>query len=109
MADRPAAYIGLGHLVHFDRGHNTCGNALRFKRVLQRQGIDDGGQHAHMIAGYAIHILGGRGHATEEIASADHQADLDASPRHFGHFSRHGVDLIRIDTKSSGAGEHLAT
>ena len=67
------------------------GTPCFLERVLQRQGVDHGGEHAHVIPSHAIHIFGGGGHSTKEVAAADHQSDLDAGPRHFGDFGRQGA------------------
>ena len=48
----------------------------RLQPILQRQRVHDGGQHAHVVGGGAIHAHGGTGEATEDIAAADHDTDL---------------------------------
>ena len=48
------------------------------ERVLQRQGVDDRRQHAHVIGRGAIHALGAGGQAAEQVAAADDDAGLDA-------------------------------
>ena len=46
-----AADVGLGDAVHVDGGHHARFAAERFQGVLQGQGVDDGGQHAHVVGG----------------------------------------------------------
>ena len=49
MAHGAAADIGLTDLRHLDGRHDAGLDALFFERVLQGQGVDDGGEHAHMV------------------------------------------------------------
>jgi len=70
--------IRLGDLRHLDRGHRSRRDAGSLERVLQRQGVDERGQHAHEVAGCAIEASLGRGQAAEDVASADHHRDLHA-------------------------------
>ena len=70
-----------------------------FERVLQGQGVDHRGQHAHVVGRDAIHVLRRRRHAAEEVAAADHQADLDAGLGDLGDLGRQLVDPLRIDAE----------
>ncbi len=54
VARGAAADERLGHLMHFDGAHQAGVAALLFERVLQRQAVDDRGEHAHVIAGGAV-------------------------------------------------------
>ncbi len=96
MPDGPAADVRLGHLMHLDGGHHARGHAGLFERVLQRQRVDHGGQHAHVIRRHAIHVHGRRRHAAKEIAAAHHQPDLHAGAGDFG-------DLLRQAFTRSGS------
>ncbi len=40
--------------------------------------VDDRGQHAHVVGGGAVHALGARGQPPEQVAAANHDADLHA-------------------------------
>ncbi len=68
----------LGHLVHLDGAHHAGEDVLLFQSVLQGQGIDDRGEHAHVVGGYAVHLLGLLGNATKEVAAANHDGDFNA-------------------------------
>jgi hypothetical protein len=46
-----------------------------------------GRQHAHVIGGAAVHALGGAGHAAEDVAAANHQAQLIAGVIGHLHFA----------------------
>jgi preprotein translocase subunit YajC len=52
-----------------------------FQRVLHRQRVHHRGQHAHVVAGDPVHAAGGQAGAAEDVAAADHQADLHAGAR----------------------------
>jgi hypothetical protein len=78
MPHRPPADVRLGDLRHLDGGHGSRRDADPLERVLQREGVDDRGQHAHVVAGGAVEAeLAGR-EAAEDVAAADHQRDLYA-------------------------------
>ena len=47
-----------------------------FERVLEGEGVDDGGEHAHVVGG-PVHVLGLVGDAAEDVAAADDDGDLD--------------------------------
>ena len=53
-------------------------DAVLLERILHGQAVDDGGEHAHVIAGGAIHALRAGGHAAEDVAAANDDADFDA-------------------------------
>ena len=54
-------------------------HAEALERVLQRQRVQDRREHAHVVAGGAVHPLRGRLHAAEDVARALHDRDLDAA------------------------------
>jgi hypothetical protein len=109
MADRAAPDIRLGDLVHFDGGHHARGNALFFERILQRQRVDHGGEHPHMVRRHPIHVLRRRRDAAKEISAADHQANLDAATRHLRDLRCQSRDTRRIDAEGPFARQHLTT
>ena len=84
MPDRAPPDERLSHLVHLDRRLHAGVHALLLQRILQRQRVDHCGQHAHVIGGDAVHVLGLLGHAAEEIPAAHHDRDLHAELVHVG-------------------------
>ena len=78
VADGAAADERLGDRAHLDRGHDARHHALLLERVLQRQGVDDGGEHAHVVGGGAVHAARAGGDAAEDVAAADDDGGLDA-------------------------------
>src|SRR5580765_3292578 len=49
MANRAASNERLRDLVHLDGCHHASVDGSFFKRVLQSQGVDHGGEHTHMV------------------------------------------------------------
>ncbi len=69
--------IGFGHLIHGDGRLDARRNADTLQRILQRQPVHHGGDHAHMIGGRLRHAVLHAAAAAPEIARADHQPYLD--------------------------------
>ena len=88
--------------------HHAGEDILLLQRVLQRQRIDHRGQHAHVIGGDAVHLLGLLGHAAEEVSAAHHDGDLDAQAVHIGELGRDLVHALIVDTKALAGGQSLA-
>ena len=85
-------------------------DALLFERVLQRQRVDDGRQHAHVVGGRPIHPAGAGGHAAEDVAAADDDGRLDAHALDFGHVLRDlggdiGIDAVGLFAHEGFAGD----
>jgi hypothetical protein len=60
------------------RGHHPGGLLELLERVLQGEGVDDGGQHAHVVGLGAVHAGAGAGHAPPDVAATDDDGDVDA-------------------------------
>ena len=99
-----AANEGLGNLIHFDGTHDAGEDVLLLQRILQSQRIDHRGQHAHVISGDAVHLLGLLGDAAKKIAAADHDGDLDTETVDFGELGGDLVDPLVVDTKTLSSG-----
>ena len=61
------------------------GDAGLLQRRLHAERIHDGGQHAHVVGLGAVHAGRRAGDAAEDVAAADHHADLDAERDHAPH------------------------
>ena len=64
-------------------------HAELFQRVLQRQRVDDRGQHAHVIARGALDAALAAAQAAEDVAAADHHDHLHAQVAHLADLLRH--------------------
>ncbi len=107
MADGAAADERLGHLVHLDGGLHAGVNTLLLQRVLQRQRVDHGGQHAHVVGGDAVHVAGLLGDAAEKISAAHHDGDLDAQRVDVRQFGGDLVDAGSVHAEALVGGQSL--
>ena len=73
VPERPSANVGLRHLFHVDGGHHTGGDSFALEEVLDGQGVDDGGEHAHVVRLCAVHALLTRQSSPDDVASPDHE------------------------------------
>ena len=78
------------------------------QRILQRQTVDHGRQHAHGIGAGAVHADLARYRAAKNIAAADHQREFAAEILDLFDFLGKCLDGIAVDAEIAGAGKHLA-
>ncbi|CAB4836753.1 unannotated protein [freshwater metagenome] len=108
MTNRPTADVRLGDLRHVDRALYPRRLPELFEGVLQRQCIDHRGEHAHVVGLGAIHARAGTGHATPDVAPADHHGDVDREglaqlDNVLGDLADHNA----VDARARGSGESL--
>ena len=108
MADGAASNERLGDLGHGDGALHAGGDAEFFQGVLQGQGVDDRGQHAHVIAGGAFDALAAAGDAAKDIAAADHDHHLHAHLADFGDLPGHVQEEGRADADAMLPAQGLA-
>ena len=63
VTDRAQRDVRLGDLRHRDRGLHAGRLADGFERVLQRERVDHGGEHAHVVGAGPVHAARRAGHA----------------------------------------------
>src|SRR5581483_5336952 len=97
MADGAAADENFGDLSHGDGALDAGGDADFFEGILEGEGVDDGGKHAHVIAGGAFDAAFAAGLAAEDVAAADDHDDFDAHFADFGDLLGHVVDGLGTD------------
>ncbi len=107
MPDRPAPDERLGDRAHFDGGDHAGDDVLLLQRVLQRQRVDDRGEHAHVVAGRAVETTLRRGQPAEDVAAADHECDLHAHLMHPLDLRRDFFDDLKIDAVVAAAAKRL--
>ena len=78
VADRPAADVRLGDLVHRDGGHDPGRDAGAFEGVLEGEAVHDRREHADVVAGRAVHPARRGGQPAEDVAATDDDPDLHA-------------------------------
>jgi hypothetical protein len=108
VAHGAAANVGLRDLVHLDGRHDAAEEPELFDGVLQRDGVDHGGQHAHVVGRDPIHIDGLLGDAAKEVAPAHNDADLAAQGMHGGNLCGYFVDKDGIDAETAACGQCFA-
>ena len=59
-------------------------DVLLLERILQRERVDDRGEHAHVVGGRAVHAPGAGGDAAEDVAAADDDGGLRRRALDFG-------------------------
>ena len=68
----------LGHLLNLNGGLNAGRDLHLLDGGLEGKGVDDGAQHAHLVGDGAVDAtLGGKYLASDEVAPADDEGDLD--------------------------------
>ena len=110
MADGAASDERLGDGAHLDRGDDARHDALLLERVLQRERVDHGAEHPHVVGGRAVHAARARGDAAEDVAAADHDRGLDAHALDLGDVARdlrrnRGIDPVVLFAHQGFAGE----
>ena len=92
MAHGAAANKGLGDGLHLNRALQSRQYAEFFERVLQREAVDDGGQHAHRVRCSAVDRKRFLARAAKNVSTADHDGDVHAQIAHFFQFARDSSD-----------------
>ena len=78
------------------------------QRVLHGQRVHDGGQHAHVIGRDPVDAVRRQPPATEDIAAADHDRDLDPAPAQIGDLGGQPAYHAGVDAVGLLAHEGLA-
>src|SRR6185295_5770761 len=81
MANRAAAYERLSYFAHFDRAHHSSESAVLFERILQRNRIEHGGQHPHVIGRGSIESLCRKRQPAKDVSRANNYGYFDSSSR----------------------------
>ena len=85
VADGPPADVGLGHRAHLDGGQHARLKARLLERVLQRQRVDDGREHPHVVPLRAVHSRTRTFETAKDVPAADDDRRLDAHALDFSH------------------------
>src|SRR5690606_18046271 len=83
-------------------------HAVLLDRLLQRHLVHHGGEHADVVGTRTVHALGRLRYATEDVATADHDRDLDTELRCLGDFGRDHAQDIRVDPVALATHQRLA-
>ena len=70
----------LGDLANLQCGEHAGDHLALLEGILQRQRVDQGRQHPHVIRGHTVGAPVAEEAAAEDVSTADDQRDLDAEP-----------------------------
>ena len=102
-----AANERLGHLAHLDGGLHAGFHLEMLEGILQRERVDDGGQHAHVIAGGAVDAGTFALEPAKNIAAADDDDHLHAEVAQLGDLARHVGNGLGTDAEALLTAERL--
>ncbi len=109
MTDGAATDVRLSHLRHVDRGLDSSRLSQPLERVLQSQRVDDCRQHPHVVGLGPVHARPGTGHPAPDVATADHDCDVDADAlARVDDLVSHVVGDASVDPVADLARERLA-
>jgi len=97
MAYRPPANVGLRDLGNLDRRLDARVRPSPLERVLERECVQQGGEHARVIRCRPVHSFSGSSHATVDVPGADNDRELDALLLHLDDFPGNRVDPIAVE------------
>ena len=100
MTDRATPDVILTDLVDLQRRHDAGMGADALESILESQRIDDRCQHPHVVAGDPIHSGPGKARAAENIAAANHDAQLHAESHDFFHLGGNAGQHMRDRCRS---------
>ena len=86
MAYCPAPDVRFCHTFHLESCHHTCLYANGLQCTLKCQAVDNGSQHAHVVAGDTLDARGLRLDSPEYIASANNNGYLGTELLQFLYF-----------------------
>jgi len=99
VAGRTTTDVGFGHLLHLDRREHARLHVAALERVLQRERVEDGRQHPHVVGRRPIHSAAGAGDAAKDVAAADDDGDLSSEGVKIGDFSGDVVEDVGLDAE----------
>lgn len=97
------SYVRLGDLLDLDGRHDSSRHPVALQGVLHRQRVDDRRKHPHVVALGAIHATASALEATENIASADDDSNLEARRMHPRELLSRRLEGVGIDSESAFA------
>ena len=108
MTDGGAAVVMFNHTTHRNRRHHASGDAGTLECITHRQRIHDSGQHAHVVAGDAIHAGFMQSGTPEQVATTEHQTYLHAHVYQLADLHRHTVQHLGINAEIGGTGQSFS-
>jgi len=101
VAEGPATDERFGDIFHLDGGHDAGLDSGVLEGVLEGEGVDDCGEHTHVVGGVAVHpAFAGGGGAPPDVSSSDDDGELERGRENV-------TDLVGEATRD-GLGEVIA-
>ena len=108
VAHRAAPDVGLGELLHADGRHDARVDGLALEHVLDREGVDDGAEHAHVVGGDAVHARFREQRPADDVPAADHHAERCTRRHDGGHLVGDPADGVEVPAHTLLSGECFA-
>ena len=94
--------------LHGGGGEDLGLYALGLDEHFEGQGVDDGGQHAHLVSVHAVEALAYALQAAEDVSASVHDGNLQAGLGRCGYFLGIFFQPDRIQALSGRAAEAFA-
>jgi hypothetical protein len=109
VAHGAAADPRLADAVDADGGEDPRGLAHLFHGFLERQGVDDGREHPHVVGGRAVDVaVFGEGRAADEVAAPDDDGELDAGLPDLGALGGDVLQVVGLEAEAPLVAEPFA-
>src|SRR5262245_45461009 len=109
MADGAAPNEHFRYLAHFNRRLDSGENVDLFESVLKGQGIDDRGQHAHVVGRNAVKTLCAGSESSKNISPADDNGDLNSEAMDLFDFVGDAKNDLGVDAEALISHQSFAT
>ena len=109
MAAGAAADVGLGHTIHADRRHQPRLGPEALEGILERQAVDDGGEHAHRMRRRLVDtgVSCGERRPAEDVATTDDDRQFDPAGGREDNLPGDKHHLLHGDATLAGADKTL--
>jgi hypothetical protein len=97
VAHRAASDVRLGDLRDSERRLHAGLDRGLLERVLERERVQNSCEHAHVVAGGAVHALSRRRQTSIDVPAADDDRDLDTAALDMRDLGRNRLDALGID------------
>src|SRR5690606_19632916 len=99
--------VGLGDLPHLDGGQYPGFDADLLQGILQGEGVDDRGQHPHVVGRRPVHSSQTPGRSPPDVAAAHNDRDLYAQLVDRADLAGDEVDHLKIKAETGAARQGL--
>ena len=100
--------VEFAHRLHADGREHLVGHAGGIERRGERERVDDGGHHAHLVALHAVEPFFRTAEAAEDVAATDDDADFHAQVVDFLDLLCILGEPLHVDARATACGEAFA-